>query len=971
MTDVERKWHSPRPAAKVRGLRPLSKDVAATPRPGQSTGQDAPVPFKGVTPRWSAQTTPSPPAPVGPSRTPVVPPPPLPDTAARPWQSSYRQVVALSAGQPPELPPCVGKEGVYQRAPKGADKPVQALFPRWVVPSGRCSPTSESVSSPKAKQNACTWQPTADENADVRQLLRETIRAVLARCSTVQELDATLAAARDLRQSGRGIHGRLARVLRRAKDMRESGIRSSVWRSMLAQMVNQEAQHRRFALADTAHADVTGLPNSHSGGSVARTSGDVVKSALRTSNTRAPSEQRATLGLVDVVVVGADASEAGLAGAKTAVPQDDVKRERRWRTVFGRVAKAGRIQREDLVRAMELSGFQHAVKKWMDEVYDNITMVASLNSEDFLKFQRNYDAHQREEYRKVFQDADVDGSGSVDASELAQVIASIGWRPTKKLLDECIKEVDKDNSGELSFQEFEQVMELLGATQGFMRHEREQLTKIFCKFDNNNSGTMSTAGLSAALAWLGYTRTPQEVRALAEEVDLDGSGMLELKEFMMFMRKVSEIENQTLRHAFEEGDADDSGALSVDELHTLLRGMGAAPVNQAVNEIAEEMRIQDSLTLDELIEFVQMYRDREGFARGELIEIEQAFARYATSEEVDTVDLGKILRWLGYTVAYDVQQAYVEKVDVDGSGKIELKELQKLLRMYWEDESKWMQKAFSQQDATRSGNITLEQANAAWSWICEQRGLGSGEHNALTSELEPIIAHGDLIDLNAFIQAGIQHLKAKKQTGSESGNTAEELQHFKTMFETYDADGSGTISFSELGSLVRSMFPVIDEHLRPQLDRMMREVDRNSYGSMDFQDFCLMIRQFIDLQTEERLTKEQRAIDFAGFSGGEVQEFRELFQQTDSDGDSELTWQEIKVLVANISKLNGSSMSELQRAFQEARSERAKLLLANEQADYPETLDFPEFLSLMKLLLASNFGNINNIKKGAGASAAS
>merc|ERR1740121_974768 len=143
----------------------------------------------------------------------------------------------------------------------------------------------------------------------------------------------------------------------------------------------------------------------------------------------------------------------------------------------------------------------------------------------------------------------------------------------------------------------------------------------------------------------------------------------------------------------------------------------------------------------------------------------------------------------------------------------------------------------------------------------------------------------------------------------------------------------------------------------------MREVDRNSYGHMDFQDFCIMIRQFLDLQAEEKANREQRAIDASGFSTSEVQEFRELFNQTDTEDHGELMWADIKGLVVSVSKPTAKSTAVLYKAFHDARSERALLLSLNKDAvNHPEGLDFPEFLNLMKALLASDFCNFGGIK---------
>merc|ERR1712066_127214 len=105
-----------------------------------------------------------------------------------------------------------------------------------------------------------------------------------------------------------------------------------------------------------------------------------------------------------------------------------------------------------------------------------------------------------------------------------------------------------------------------------------------------------------------------------------------------------------------------------------------------------------------------------------------------------------------------------------------------------------------------------------------------------------------------------------------------------------------------------------------------------------------MIRQFYDLQEQEKIDKEARAVDETGFSHQEVQDFRELFVASDRDKDQELSLGDVKRLVGNICTLDEKSTKSLVAAFQEARGPRAKAV------GHPELLDFPEFLCLMRHL---------------------
>ena len=51
---------------------------------------------------------------------------------------------------------------------------------------------------------------------------------------------------------------------------------------------------------------------------------------------------------------------------------------------------------------------------------------------------------------------------------------------------------------------------------------------------------------------------------------------------------------------------------------------------------------------------------------------------------MDIKDVGKVLRWMGYTASFDVQVMLTREVDVDESGTLDAVELRKLVRRFQE-----------------------------------------------------------------------------------------------------------------------------------------------------------------------------------------------------------------------------------------------------------------------------------------------
>ena len=60
--------------------------------------------------------------------------------------------------------------------------------------------------------------------------------------------------------------------------------------------------------------------------------------------------------------------------------------------------------------------------------------------------------------RETFEAFDLDGSGTVDAAELRSLLAELGQHPSQAEVEEMIAEIDANNDGHLSEEEFVQLL---------------------------------------------------------------------------------------------------------------------------------------------------------------------------------------------------------------------------------------------------------------------------------------------------------------------------------------------------------------------------------------------------------------------------------------------------------------------------------------------------------------------------------
>lgn len=112
------------------------------------------------------------------------------------------------------------------------------------------------------------------------------------------------------------------------------------------------------------------------------------------------------------------------------------------------------------------------------------------------KTYRGLSDEQIDEFRLAFSLFDADGGGSVGIDELEQVMKALGQQVTDTELQDMIHEVDADDSGELDFDEF---MELMAKKLHDSDSEVE-ITEAFRVFDKDNSGFVPISVIVATLS---------------------------------------------------------------------------------------------------------------------------------------------------------------------------------------------------------------------------------------------------------------------------------------------------------------------------------------------------------------------------------------------------------------------------------------------------------------------------------------
>merc|ERR1719281_1556753 len=145
-------------------------------------------------------------------------------------------------------------------------------------------------------------------------------------------------------------------------------------------------------------------------------------------------------------------------------------------------------------------------------------------------------------YEKSFRQADISGDGRLGREEVEKMVKRMGIKLSNVQLDDIFREVDKDNSGEIEFDEYCAMMVKLTGVRKRI-NAREYIEKPDIDnyriasngFDTSGDGTISAKELDRLLRKMEIVLRVDQVEALLTKYDADGSGEIDFTEFLSMM----------------------------------------------------------------------------------------------------------------------------------------------------------------------------------------------------------------------------------------------------------------------------------------------------------------------------------------------------------------------------------------------------------------------------------------------------
>lgn len=695
--------------------------------------------------------------------------------------------------------------------------------------------------------------------------------------------------------------------------------------------------------------------------------------------------------------------------------------KKRMRSTFLRflVPHCCDCHKEDLAPMLRHLGYTDVVEEVVNDIAKGISEYASVDFKEFVIFVKKYAAYEQAEFKKKFDEFDEDGNGELDIEEIIKYVSFLGYTPLRRTIREAMNLVDINGDGALQFEEVVLLMHLYRQTEGFSSNEVNRLTQTFKDSLDSNvemgavlSGTGGTILPASKLGnfltdFFGFAfstharELAQELADRAKGICEEGSGPplgLDFAEVLVWARRLRNKEFESYKQAYAEADLDASGAI---DFEALLTNLGVTLNKHAIDGMIETAKAKGDWheleggdqDYDSFVHFMEVLNETDGFTTKELEEIQYTFNKFDAdgSGDIDVIELGDIMRYLGHHTEMDELVCLLGRLDQNNSGTLDFREFVRFMRLHREGEVKVIKEAYSDHMCD-DGKLDEENARAALMYLvsADCGGCGGKSEEGLQREAAVIkaidienMAVGAPVDMEAFIRlALVVHFKLVQELRKRAGFSDIELDRFQSLFSQHDPQGTGRIRVGQVPRLVAEL----GFHLRTAEEKqnIARQLDDAravaaergtcalEASQLDFWMLVHVLRDLFRRDDRQVFDKVTRAAQQSRFKANEVAGFQEIFlgwhdhdhcrfADASADQDDEGG----KKKPEDVRALSRSSVLRLFRSIglkvegQERENLDKTVVQLSENAE--GSVEFAEFLRLMRWALDTNFCNIGKI----------
>jgi Ca2+-binding EF-hand superfamily protein len=524
--------------------------------------------------------------------------------------------------------------------------------------------------------------------------------------------------------------------------------------------------------------------------------------------------------------------------------------------------------REDRDRDYSSGGSRSSrLQAEVDKIVDKI----QRNMEDEL----GKDVNKGRELKRVFEQMDTDNSNTVDKKEFARAINKLGVKLTTDEVDAIFERYDADSSRGLEYKEFLTLVGAAAPTRGSstggsaLQREVDKLIDRIQRQLEDDLGKDVNKG--------------RELKRVFENIDVDGSGTLDKREFLKAMAKLSvKLTTDEVDAIYERYDRNGRGALDYNSF-LALAGLDTSAKSQDSRSSRRGLQQE----MEDLVDNIRRQLDDSlGRDVNKARELKKAFEQVDidTTNRVDKRDFQRAMYKLGAKLAADEIDLVFERFEADRSNKLDYREFIELFA----------------DNSSRDGR--------------------SSQNSRLQREVD------DLID------------KIQRQLEDELGRDANKGRELKKVFENIDTDGSGTLDKREFAKAMASLRVKLTTD---EIDVIYDRYDRNGRGALDYKSFLSLAgldsgsagssssssssqsRSRSDLQREvdDIIDRIQRELENElGRDANKGRELKRVFENIDTDRSGALDKQEFSRAMQRLHvKLTTAEVDTIYERYDQSR----------------------------------------------------
>lgn len=666
--------------------------------------------------------------------------------------------------------------------------------------------------------------------------------------------------------------------------------------------------------------------------------------------------------------------------------------------IFRKFAHMGEMvgDTEVLMAAMKLVGYAFPSKEWLTEISHEIICGRTvLDLDDFQTLVEGYETRYEASIEAAFADHAGSGGGSrkMSLEEAQNALNALGLPALPGAIEEAICDTRPGSSSllgapsrsglsRISSRTFARIYRELISRAGITKQDERDLLQAFNAADEGRRGFITAEQMKFAFqrhyCRSGIVTFKIVDRCVAEAVHqsktfdwkLDCSAWearplsgapgqesatqdIDVAAFLLAARGMLDELPRCLGEAVDRLCFDKTGEMGMSDLSLILYEVGC--VSRLTPDFLQEcldkagVHRQAMLKFNEVISVLRALHELHGFSSREHKELERAFKRYAKQEPktISYEEVRMALRSLGYQASTYRLYDLIEDHDLQLLERLELSEFTKVVAAFrWSaigvardrfrpDRGKWM---------------PIVKNRLPTSDLLELIGVaGYAMQQAILDEIwrklfgdATTMCYEDFLEVEATVRQGF-----KEQVVRNEGFSDDSCQVLKDDFErhiprTY-VSGEKYVNSAGLQAIVLADFPELDDEMRV----LVGQTDADGSGKIELDELLTTMRSLLDLTEKRELRQALQLRVELGFSKSEMKQLRSVYKMCDVDFSGDVDFEELQSMLKVFVQIDASSKDQLIWAFNHFDTNK------------DQTLDFFEFLRLIRYLMDKNWQNIN------------